>query len=148
MEKAKGMAIVVAPLLLYSDDLSGNHSKQWNLFDVWCLLLAGLPKQQNHHLRHIHLLCASKTATAVDMMSAVVKNLCTLENGVEMFDAMFNQNVFVIAPVLAILCDNPRASQILGHMTGGPITFCRVCKVQSFNSNLLYCQFNLIGQSK
>ena len=46
-----------------------------------------------------------------------------------MFDAKSNQNVFVIAPVLAILCDNPRSSQILGHMTGGPIMFCRVCKV-------------------
>jgi hypothetical protein len=123
------MAVVVAPLLLYSDDLSGNRSKQWNLFDVWCLLLAGLPKKLNHQLRHIHLLCASNTATAVDMMSAVVKDLCTLEKGVEMFDAKSNQNVFVIAPVLAILCDNPRASQILGHMTGGPIMFCRVCKV-------------------
>ena len=134
------MAVVVAPLLLYSDDLSGNRSKQWNLFDVWCLLMAGLPKQQNHHLRHIHLLCASNTATAVDMMSAVVKELCTLENGVEMFDAMLNPNVFVIAPVLAILCDNPRASQILGHMTGGPIMFCEFVRyVQSFNSNLPCC---------
>ena len=113
--------MVVAPLLLYSDDLSGNRSKQW--------LLAGLPIKLNHQLRHIHLLCASNTATAVDMMSAVVKDLCTLEKGVEMFDAKSNQNVFVIAPVLVILCDNPRASQILGHMTGGPIMFCRVCKV-------------------
>ena len=55
--------MVVAPLLLYSDDLSGNRSKQWNLFDVWCLLLAGLPKKLNHQLRHIHLLCASKEAS-------------------------------------------------------------------------------------
>ena len=94
------MAVVVAPLLLYSDHLSGNRNKQWNLFDVWCLLLAGLPKQQNHHLRHIRLLCASNTAAAVDTMSAVVKDLCTLENGVEMFDAMLNQNVFVIAQCL------------------------------------------------
>ena len=70
--------MVVAPLLVYSDDLSGNRSKQWNLFDVWCLLLAGLPKKLNNQLCHIHLLCASKTATAVDMMSAVVKELCTL----------------------------------------------------------------------
>ena len=46
----------------------------------------------------------------VHMMSAAVKDLCTLENGVEMFYAMLNQNVFVIAPVLVILCGNPRAS--------------------------------------
>ena len=58
---------------------------------------------------HSSVVCASNTATAVDMMSAVVKDLCTLEKGV-MFDAKSNQNVFVIAPVLAILCDNPRAS--------------------------------------
>ena len=123
------MVVVVAPLLLYSDDLNENCSKQWNLFNVWCLLLAGLQKQQNHHLRHIPLLCASNTAIAIDMMRAVVKDLCMLQNGVEMFDAMLNQNVFVIAPVLAVLCDNPRASQILGHVTGGSIMFYRVCKV-------------------
>ena len=105
--------VVVAPLLLYYVDLSGNRSKQWNLFDVWCLLLAGLQKQQNHHLRHIDLLCVSNTTTAVDMMSAVVKDLSTLENGVEMFDAMLNQNVLVIAPVLVILCDNPRHHKFL-----------------------------------
>ena len=137
------MAVVVPPLLLYSDDLSGKRNKQLNLFDIWCLLLAGLPKRQNHQLRHFHQLCASNTTTAVDMMSSFVKDLCTLEKGVVMFDAMSNHTVFVIAPVLAILCDNPRASKILGHMTGGPIMFCRVCKVctlvQSFNSTLMYC---------
>ena len=50
---------LVAPLLLYSDDLSGNHNKQWNLFD----------------LRSIHLLCASNTTTAIDMMNVIVTDL-------------------------------------------------------------------------
>lgn len=124
------MAVIVAPLLHYSDDLSGNRSKQWNLFDIWCVLWMVFQKQQNHQLNHIYLLCASNTATAVDMMSTIVKDLYTLQNGVELFDAMSNQNVLVIAPVLAILCDNPSASQNLGHMTG--IMFSRLCLVCSY----------------
>ena len=34
---------IVIPLIIYSDDTSGNRSKKWNKFDYWCLLLAGLP---------------------------------------------------------------------------------------------------------
>ena len=39
---ANGKPVVVVPLLLYSDDTSGNKSKKWNKFDNWCTLLAGI----------------------------------------------------------------------------------------------------------
>ena len=121
--------MVVTPLLLYSDDLSSNLSKQWNLLDCWCILFAGLPRKTNHQLRNIHLLCASNTVSAVQMMGPIVSELCALEQGVEVFDEKTQECVLVVAPVLAIMCDNPRASQIVGHMTGRPSKFCRVCLV-------------------
>ncbi|KAL5457680.1 hypothetical protein EMCRGX_G034966 [Ephydatia muelleri] len=121
--KGNGKAVVITPLLLYSDDLSGNLSKQWNLFDCWCILFAGLPRKMNHQLRKIHLLCASNTVSAVQMMGPIVSELCALEQGVEVFDEKTQECVLVVAPVLAIMCDNPRASQIIGHMTGRPSKF-------------------------
>ena len=47
----------------------------------------------------------------------------------EVFDEKTQECVLVVAPVLVIMCDNPRASQIVGHMTGRPSKFCRVCLV-------------------
>ena len=37
-DKAEGLPVVLAPLILFSDDTSGNKS---NKFDNWALLLAG-----------------------------------------------------------------------------------------------------------
>eukprot|EP00731_Ephydatia_muelleri_P004904 Em0002g1080a len=133
--KGNGKAVVVTPLLLYSDDLSGNLSKQWNLLDCWCILFAGLPRKMNHQLGNIHLLCASNTVSAVQMMGPIVSELCALEQGVEVFDEKTQECVLVVAPVLAIMCDNPRASQIVGHMTGRPSKFCRVCLADANESS-------------
>jgi len=83
----------------------------------------------NHELRNIHLLCASNTVSAVQMMGPIVNELSALEQGVEVFDEKTQESVVVVAPVLAIMCDNPRASQIVGHMTGNPSKLCRVCLV-------------------
>jgi len=45
------------PLLLYTDDTSGNRNK----FDSWCFLLAGLPKAKNSQLHNIHFIgCSNK----------------------------------------------------------------------------------------
>ena len=51
---ARGRTIVMLPVILYTDDPSGNKSKQWNKFDSWCVKLAGLPKKENSKLHNIH----------------------------------------------------------------------------------------------
>ena len=40
--RAQGRPVLCLPLLLFSDDSSGNRSKKWNCFDVWYTLLGGL----------------------------------------------------------------------------------------------------------
>ena len=57
--QANGRPVVVVPLLLYSDDLSGNRTEKWNCLNAWCLMLAGLPKQLNAQHGNIHLMCVS-----------------------------------------------------------------------------------------
>ncbi len=51
-EVAHGKPVVITPLILYSDDTSGNRSKQWNKFDSWCIILAGLPRSENSKLHN------------------------------------------------------------------------------------------------
>lgn len=127
--KARGRPVVSLPLLLYSDDLSGNRTKKWNCFNVWCLMLAGLPKEFNAQHENIHLMSASNKVSVLQMARPIVEYLLVLQNGTFMFDAYLKQEVLVVAPVLAVMGDNPRASEIAGHLTGNPNKFCRQCMV-------------------
>ena len=128
-KKAKGRSVMMVPLLLYSDDFSGNRTKKWNCFNAWCLMLAGLPKQCNAQHENIHLICASNKVPVLQMAQPIVEELLLLQEGIEMYDAYLQQNVLVPAPVLAFMGDNPRASEILGHMLGSPNKFCQQCMV-------------------
>ena len=37
-ERSKGHRVVSLPIITYSDDTSGNHSKKWNKFDLWAMI--------------------------------------------------------------------------------------------------------------
>ena len=43
--KAKGKPVYCLQLRIWQDDVSGNRSKQWNKHWIYCMNLAGLPKQ-------------------------------------------------------------------------------------------------------
>ena len=141
-------AVVVSPLLLYSDDTSGNRSKKWNKFDCWCFLLAGLPRCENTQIPNIHfiscsnqvlihlyLVCVILTAhnaaqvSVLDMATPIVKELKRLEEGIVVFDAHLQKEVLLIAPVLAVLGDNPRHSALLNHAGSSSNKYCRMCMV-------------------
>lgn len=51
--------VIVLPIILYSDDTSGNKSKRWNKFDSWCLKLAGLPNEENQKFSNIFHISSS-----------------------------------------------------------------------------------------
>ena len=51
------------------------------------------------------------------------------EEGIEVYDAFHQQNVRVVAPLMCIIADNPMASQLLNHLTGGVYKYCRFCMV-------------------
>ena len=124
-----GRPVVMVPLLLYTDDTSGNRSKKWNKFDCWCFLLAGLPHQENAKLHNIHFVTCSNQAPVLRMAEAVVEDLKLLESGVVAYDAHLKRDVLLVAPVLAALGDNPRHSELLNHMGGRANKYCRMCLV-------------------
>ena len=65
----------------------------------------------------------------MEMAVPLVHELQSLEEGILMFDALFNTNVIVIAPVVCFLCDNPRAAEISNHLGSSTHKFCRICMV-------------------
>ena len=67
--------VVMVPLLVYTDDTSGNRSKKWNKFDQWCFMLAGLPHSENAQMHNIHFVTCSNQASATDMMGDIVTDL-------------------------------------------------------------------------
>lgn len=129
-ERASGKPVVMLPLVLFTDDTSGNRSKKWHKFDSWSIMFSGLSHCENAKLSNIHFCCCSDTASAVDMTVALAPELTKLENdGIVAYDALLKQTVMVISPVMCILADNPRASELINHLGSSSRKFCRMCMV-------------------
>ena len=130
---AGGKPVLTLPLILYSDDMSGNKSKKWHEFNNWCLLLAGLPRHLNSQLANIHLISFSDSVSTLAMAVPIADELLHLETeGMELFDAHLNQKVHVITPLLLCICDNPRASELLNHRGSSARKPCRMCLVSLY----------------
>ena len=77
---AHGLPVVMVPLVLYSDDTSGNCSKKWNKFDVWAMMLAGLARAENSQLENIPFICCLIETSSIEMAEPIVKDLSRLED--------------------------------------------------------------------
>ena len=129
-QKADGRPVVICPLILFSGDTSGNRSKKWNKSDCWAYMLAGLPREQNAQLYNIHFISTSNKLNSIQQSKPLVQDLLKLEQeGMVTYDAHLWKEVLVFAPVLCILADNVRASEVANHLGGRAILFCRICKV-------------------
>ena len=136
--KAAGKPVVMLPIILFSDDTSGNRSKKWHLFDSWSVTLAGLPRHENSKIPNIHFCCCSDTVSAMDMCDAIAPELMQLEKeGIEAYDAYHGQLVIILSPLMCIVADNPRASELLNHLGGAARRYCRICIVKRD-----VCEFN------
>lgn len=74
------------------------------------------------------------------MAPPFVEELKFLENnGVQTFDAHLQTTVLVVAPVICIICDNPRASEVTNTLGPSARTFCRMCMVYTHMLGAQYC---------
>ena len=137
-KKANGLPVQMVPVILYSDDTSGNRSKKWNKFDNWAMLLAGLPRGENAKSENVHFVAASNQLSAIEMSSPIVKDLKELEDGMVMYNSFTKERTLVIAPVICFIGDNGRASEIVNHMGGTANLFCRICEVYSYIISIGY----------
>ena len=77
-----------------------------------CQSYYGCPNGMTKHGSTGHHSCSNQ-ASATDSMGPVIDDLKRLEEGIPMFVAYLQQEVLVVAPVMAWLCDKPRHSELL-----------------------------------
>ena len=130
IKKAKGLPVFTVPITLYSDDTSGNRSKKWNKFDVWVFLLAGFPRTENARMKNLRLMSASSHVCAKNMAEAIVTDLHKLEEGVQVCDSSLGQIVLISAPVMCLICDNGRSTELLNLAGSSALKYCRMCLVR------------------
>lgn len=130
--KSAGRPVVMLPLILFSDNTSGNKSKKWHKFDSWSALFAGLPNEENAELESIRFVGCSDKVTVLDMAVPLSDELKDLElNGIEAYDALLRKSVLVVCPLICIIADNPRASELLNHLGSSARNCCRMCMASS-----------------
>lgn len=129
--KAAGRPVIMLQLVLISDDTSGNKSKKWHKFDSWSIMLAGLSRHENAKINNLHFCCCSDVLSAMEMSEAIAADLKSLETeGAEAYDVHLQQMVIILSPLMCLVADNPRASEVLSHLGGSARKYCRMCIVR------------------
>ncbi|KAG1454565.1 hypothetical protein G6F56_007290 [Rhizopus delemar] len=131
------MKVVIAPLILFTDDTSGNLSKQYNLFDSYLMTPAAMSYDARSSKNNSYFVCATnKKLSSIDVLPPLVDDLLELEKGVMMYSIAHNQIVLVVAPLLLIQADNYRHSELSMHKGSAAGYFCRKCIIcQTKNPN-------------
>ena len=74
--------------------MSGNRSKKWNKFDVWCMTLAGLPREESVKFPNVHFISCSNRLSALEMADPLVQDLKILEKGIKVYDSVSESYIF------------------------------------------------------
>ena len=98
---------------------------------MWAMMLAGLLQSENAKLENIHLITTSNHVSALEMIDGpLVKELNTLAtDGLITYNAHLQRDVLIVAPIIALICDNPCTSELLNHNGSNARRFCRMCMV-------------------
>ena len=136
-EKATGLPVVTLPIVIFTDDTSGNRSKKWNKFEWWGFILGGLPQRESRKPSNIHFISCSNTVPLLEMAEPIVQQLQMAEEGFESYDYFLDRTVYLTAPILVVTADNVRHSELLNHMGSKANKFCRMCMVCMYVYSIL-----------
>lgn len=96
------------------------------------IMYAGIPKAHNTDLHNIHFITCSNEVFCLDLIEGFIEDLVKLETeGVSVYDAHLQCEVLLIAPVIVVICDNPRASELTSHLGSSAKHYCRMCMVRT-----------------
>eukprot|EP00731_Ephydatia_muelleri_P012809 Em0007g119a len=65
----------------------------------------------------------------------IVEELLLLESeGIEAYDAFSDCQVLVVAPLICVICDNPRAKELCNQLASSTRKYCRICMADKIDS--------------
>ncbi|KAI8457316.1 hypothetical protein BY996DRAFT_6616167 [Phakopsora pachyrhizi] len=133
--KAQGRMIRHVHLNIYSDDTSGNLSKQWNKHISIFMSLAGLSPHISNQEYNTLFVATSNTATALELAAPVVEELNILSTaGFYTFDYSLQEEVLVLPVVLMFMGDSPMHAEITSTMHPNvSLQPCRICNLKAKN---------------
>ncbi|KAI8446784.1 hypothetical protein BY996DRAFT_6421979 [Phakopsora pachyrhizi] len=133
--KAEGKIIRHIPLNFYSDDTSGNVSKQWNKHISIFMSLAGLPPKLSNQEFNTLFVATSNIATALELAAPVCDELSKLLlSGFTAFDYSLQEHVLVLPVVLLFMADSPMHAEITSTMQPNvSLQPCRICNLKADN---------------
>ena len=100
--KAAGKPVVMLPFFFFLAIPVATKARS----DTNYMSLVGLPRHVNARIENIHFLCCSECVCPLDMSKPISEDLV---KRVIVYDALYKEMVLVIAPLMCIICDNPRA---------------------------------------
>ncbi|PLW06567.1 hypothetical protein PCANC_26024 [Puccinia coronata f. sp. avenae] len=144
--KANGKIIRHVPITLYSDDTSGNTSKQFNKHISFYFTLSGLPPNISNQEYNCHFLASSNIASVLEQSKSIVEELNLMTTrGFHAYDVTISQEVLVTSLVLCFLADSPMHAEVTNTPNpGGSLHPCRMCtlkvKKKKFKRSPTYVQ--------
>eukprot|EP00731_Ephydatia_muelleri_P019452 Em0012g277a len=127
------------------------HGKCWNENPRFATPMVSLPHGEGIFVRdwvYFHHNDIDKV-TPLEMSQQIVSELNVLETtGIEVYDASACTTALVIAPLILIICDNPRASELLGHLGSTALKYCRICMADKNDSPTIVCEQRNLMQAQ
>lgn len=135
-DRAYGRRIINVPIVLFSDDMSGNQSKRWNKHEVWYCYLGGLPFAEAQKEFNIHFLGTSNVCSSMELLPPIMDEIVgAVQEGFVAYDSIAHEEVFVVGTVLCCLGDNPMGSVFASHVGMKGSLPCRLCSVPAFDGS-------------
>ncbi len=88
-------------------------------------------------IKNIRFICCSDMVSALDMAVPLSHELQDLE--MHAYDSVMKKHVLVMAPLMCILADNNRASELLNHLCSSSRKYCRMCMVRKIQDLFYIC---------
>ena len=77
---AAGKPTLTLPIVIFSDETSGNRSKKWNQLETYSMFLAALPRKDISKFSNIHFISASNLVNSVELGKEIAKDLTGMTN--------------------------------------------------------------------
>jgi hypothetical protein len=125
--RESNLDIIMAPISLFSDETSGNVSKQFNKYESCSITFSSMPRETRAKNEHSYIISTSNGLPAMDQLDSIYTDLAKLENGIIGIDGMTSKQVIIVSPIAAFLGDNPRQSDVCSHRGMSTHANCRMC---------------------